>query len=108
MPEVNFMLVNMILAEGSPNILQELNKGRGKQFKDFIKLVNPRTNNFFSPNTITRRVKELTSIGAMKETIIKGDKGKSVIGYVITQKGKQALQISEKYEKVLQAVFSKQ
>ncbi len=100
-----FRILNMLLAEGSANILEELASGKPKQFGDVYGLINPRTGKKFSPNTISTRLKELEKMGAIKKEMVAG-KTRTSIGYVITDSGKKALVISKKYEKELDLVFS--
>ena len=103
-----FELVNMILSEGSLEILEVAKDEEAKQFTDFRKLVNSRTGKVFSPNTISTRLKELVEIGALERIITKTKREREVVGYKITLEGLKALEISYRYEEGLQNCFGKE
>jgi len=100
-----FKLVNMILSEGSLEILEVAKDGKPTHFTDFRELVNSRTGKVFSPNTISTRLKELVEVGALERIITKTKRERDVVGYKITPEGLKALEISYKYEEELQNCF---
>lgn len=102
-----FNLLNMILSEGSLEILEAAKDGESKHFTDFRALVNSRTGKIFSPNTISTRLKELVEIGALERIITKTQRDREVVGYRITPEGLKALEISYWYEEKLQNCFIK-
>ena len=102
-----FKLLNMILSEGSLEILEVAKDGKPKHFTDFKELVNTRTGRVFSPNTISTRLKELVEVGALERIITKTKRDRDVVGYKITPEGLKALEISYRYEEELQNCFYK-
>ena len=102
-----FELLNMILSEGSLEILEIAKDSEPKHFTDFRELVNSRTGKVFSPNTISTRLKELVEVGALERIITKTKRERDVVGYKITSGGLKALETSYKYEEELQTVFGK-
>ncbi|MGB7532501.1 MAG: hypothetical protein WA977_05920 [Halobacteriota archaeon] len=102
-----FELLNMILSEGSLEILEIAKDGEPKHFTDFRELVNSRTGKVFSPNTISTRLKELVEVGALKRIITKTKRERDVVGYKITSKGLKALDISYRYEEELQTALER-
>ena len=103
-----FELLNMILSEGSLEILEVAKDGEPKHFTDFRELVNSRTGKVFSPNTISTRLKELVEVGALERIITKTKRERDVVGYKITPEGLKALDISYRYEEELQNCFRKE
>jgi len=103
-----FELLNMILSEGSLEILEVAKDGEPKHFTDFRELVNSRTGHVFSPNTISTRLKELVEVGALERIITKTKRDREVVGYKITPEGLKALEISYRYEEELQNCFGKE
>ena len=99
-----FGMIDMLVSVGAVDILQELSRGKPKQFTDFTNMINQRTKNKFSPTTISMRLKELTSLGAIKPTIVNPQKGRRKIAYMITPKGKKMLEICFEFEKKLEEV----
>jgi len=102
-----FKLLNMILSEGSLEILEIAKDSEPKHFTDFRELVNSRTGKVFSPNTISTRLKELVEVGALKRIITKTKRERDVVGYKITSKGLKALDISYRYEEELQTALER-
>jgi len=76
-----FELLNMILSEGSLEILEIAKDEEPKHFTDFKELVNSRTGKVFSPNTISTRLKELVEVGALERIITKTKRDREVVGY---------------------------
>jgi len=103
-----FVLLNMILSEGSLEILEVAKDGEPKHFTDFRELVNSRTGKVFSPNTISTRLKELVEVEALERIITKTKRDREVVGYRITHAGLKALEISYRYEEELQKCFGKE
>jgi len=100
-----FKLLNMILSEGSLEILEVAKDGKPKHFTDFREIVNSRTGKVFSPNTISTRLKELVEAGVLERIITKTQREREVVGYKITPAGLRALEISYRYEEELETVL---
>ena len=103
-----FKLVNMILSEGSLEILEVAKDGEPKHFTDFREIVNSRTWKVFSPNTISTRLKELVEVEALERIITKTKRDREVVGYSITYSGLKALEIYYRYGEELQKCFGKE
>lgn len=103
-----FEVLNMILSEGSLEILEIAKDSEPKHFTNFRELVNSRTGKVFSPNTISTRLKELVEVGALERIITKTKRERDVVGYKITPEGLKALEISYRYEEELQSCFRKE
>lgn len=102
-----FKLANMILREGSLDIL-ELSKDRNsKQFADFRNLKNSRTGKYFSQTTISDRLKELIEIKALQKVITRSKLDKDVVGYKITDIGMKVLETAYEFEERLKVVIKK-
>ena len=101
-----FRWLNMLISEGAPDILEMLADGKPRQFTNIYSLTNPRTGRKYSPNTISARLKELSSIHAVKQVIVAKERGNR-IAYSITEQGKKALSISKRFEGELESVFGK-
>ena len=101
-----FKVLNLILSEGTLEILEFANDIKPKCFTDFKGLINARTGRVFSPNTLSTRLKELVEIGAIERVITKTESDRDVVGYKITPEGLKALEIAYTYEKNLQDCFS--
>ncbi len=102
-----FRWLDMILSEGTLDLLESMKDEKPKYFKQFRELKNERTSSGYSPSTISTRLKELINIGAVERVITKTETGREVAGYKITQKGITALQLSYDYEERLKGVFKK-
>ncbi|MBU0591579.1 MAG: hypothetical protein ABIJ10_02645 [Candidatus Micrarchaeota archaeon] len=96
--------LNMLLAEGSLDILEYLQKNRTAQFKDLAKLKNKRTGNTFSPNTISARLDDLEEMKAIQPTSVKTSR-KRVLAYEITEKGEKILEVASSFEKTLDDII---
>lgn len=88
--------------EGTIHILEEMKKRKSTRFKDLEDLTNPRTKKKYSPNTLSKRLKELEKYGLIKETIVKSEKGR-IISYIVTDKGLQFLEIVNQAENLLKS-----
>lgn len=97
----------MILSEGTLDLLEFMKDEKPKYFKQFRELRNERTNRKYSPSTISSRLKELITLGAVERAITKTETGREVAGYEITKKGIEALELSYEYENKLEGMFKK-
>ncbi|MFH1306280.1 MAG: hypothetical protein ABIH83_01325 [Candidatus Micrarchaeota archaeon] len=100
-----FKLINMLLAEGALEILECIEELEVARFGDFKRLRNGRTGKVFSANTLSSRLKELASSGAIDNTVIESRKQRKVVGYKITANGKKALRLAIKYENELEKIL---
>ena len=83
-------------------IKSEVTKGnRGIVLRD---LKNIRTEKFFSPSTISFRLKELIQCGAVSRQIAVSS-GRNVVAYKITETGKQSLELADKFESELRMIL---
>lgn len=105
MVEGTFRCLNMMLSEGSINILAEAKTGQILSFKTLRSITNPRTGRKYSSSTISKRLKELVEAGALEETPTSSQKGRKIVGYRITNSGRKALELSYEYEEKLKRVL---
>ena len=105
-PLGNYELANMIISEGALEILQCLQKQGKASFKDLRNLKNNRTGKTFSPNTVSARLKELRKYEAITATIMDSS-GRNKIVYELTESGKKALQLADKFEGELKQILKK-
>lgn len=96
--------LDMILAEGSLDILAYLKDKAVVQFKELLTLKNKRTNRGFSPNTISARVDELEKMGALQTSAVRTAR-RRVLGYEITEKGKEILKTAYEFEERLNGII---
>jgi len=99
-------MANMIISEGALEILQCLQKQGKGSFNDLRNLKNIRTGKTFSPNTISSRLKELRNYEAITATIVDSS-GRNKIVYELTDSGKKALQLADKFEGELKQILKK-
>lgn len=97
---------SMLLSEGCLDILQYLKENRTAQFKDLSKLKNRRTGKPFSPNTLSSRLDDLEEMGAISIVAVKTDRKRS-LGYEITEKGRQIIFATIKFEESLKAIVGR-
>ena len=90
----------LILSDGTIEILEYLSKREYGYFKDLRNLINYRTNKYFSSTTISVRIKELVTCGAI-EKIIASEKGRNVVAYKLTSNGTSAYDLSINFEEEL-------
>lgn len=67
------------------------------QFKDFKTLTNPITFKKFSTSTLSIKLKEFENEGLIKKEIISKN-GRTVIGYLLTEKGNKTIEILKETE----------
>jgi len=97
-----FERINLLLSEGALEILERLAEVGIGRFTDFRQLKNGRTGKIFSGNTISTRLKELISAGAVANEVVAEQGQRRLVGYRLTESGKKALVISLEYEKKLE------
>jgi len=96
----------MIISEGALEILQHLQRQGKASFKELRNLKNIRTGKTFSPNTVSSRLKELRAYEAITATIVDSN-GRNKIVYELTENGKKALQLADKFEGELKQILKK-
>ena len=96
----------MIISEGALEILQCLQLQGTASFNDLRNLKNIRTGKTFSPNTVSLRLKELRNYEAITATIVDSS-GRNKIVYELTENGKKALQLADKFEGELKQILKK-
>lgn len=99
-----YKMMALIIGEGALEILQFLAKREVGYFKELRDLKNIRTEKFFSPSTISFRLKELIQCGAVSRQIAVSS-GRNVVAYKITETGKQSLELADKFENELRAIL---
>lgn len=97
--------MDMLLSEGSLDILSYLKENEIGQFTDFLKIKNKRTGNKFSPSTISARLDELEKMQAITTIAVK-TKRRRVLGYQITAKGLKIFETAYEFEKRLSQIIS--
>lgn len=100
----NLKMVSLLLSEGCLEILDFLNEQKSGHFNEFRALYNSRTDRIFSANTISTRLKELVELGAIKKIVSTSQKGRNSVGYKITEKGKNVLEIAYRFENELKNI----
>lgn len=102
-----FEITNMILREGSLEILELAKDKTPKQFVNFKNLKNSRTNKYFSQTTISDRLKDMIRIKALEKVMMKSKLKKDVVGYKITEAGLKILETSYEFEEKLKKIIRK-
>ncbi|EQD39115.1 hypothetical protein, transcriptional regulator PadR-like family [mine drainage metagenome] len=88
----------MLLIKGIIEILQKADGEAAGSFNDFANiLIDGRR---LSSATVSKRLGELVVAGAVKEVITRSDKGRRIIAYRTTQKGKRAIKLAVELKKV--------
>lgn len=103
MVQAELKWLDMLLSEGSLDILTFLKDKKTGQFSDFLKLKNKRTSRGFSPTTISARLDELESMKAITTTAIKTSR-RRVLGYQVTEKGVKILETAYEFERRLSEI----
>lgn len=101
----NQITIKRLFLEGILEILKDLDYEQVKRFKDFRKLVNKRTNKKFSPTTLSKKLLFLEKNNLIRLVVLKGKRGK-VVGYQITESGKEVLQLVFNLENLLKSITS--
>ena len=99
-------ILSFYLLKGNVEILKFLDNNSPMQFKDIRDITNPKTSKKFSSRTVSLRLKELENSGDIKNEIVINSKRKS-IGYAITEKGRQSLEIIRETEKKFEKLKKK-
>lgn len=97
--EKNKLFFNTLFSKSNIEIIKELQKSNNTplQFKDLKLIANPKTNKKYSTRTISQSLKELEEEEIISNQIITKNKRRTV-GYIITEKGKQTLNIIKEAE----------
>ncbi len=97
MVQTELRWLDMLLSEGSLDILAYLRQNKTGQFSDFLKIKNKRTGSKFSPSTISTRLDDLEQMGAIT-TVAMRTKRRRVLGYQITEKGLKIVDAAYEFE----------
>ncbi len=89
----------MIMLRGFLEILQMADGNEPKSFNDFTKITIGRKR--LSSATVSKRLDELTSIKAIEEVINRSKRGRRVITYKTTEKGKRIISLSEEIQQIV-------
>ena len=104
MVQMELKYLDMLLSEGSLDILAYLRDNKVGQFGNFLKIKNRRTGRSFSPTTVSARLDELENMGALTTKAIKTSR-RRVLGYQITEKGLKILETSYEFERKLHLII---
>ena len=107
MVQTELKWLDMLLAEGSLDILQFLKSNKVGQFSQFLRITNKRTERSFSPTTISARLDDLEKMSAIT-TIAVRTKKRRVLGYQITDKGLKILETAYGFEEKLTEIIGKE
>lgn len=89
----------MVLIRGVMEILQSASGDTPKSFSDFTKIaIGGRR---LSSATVSKRLGELISVDAIEEVITRSKRGRRIIGYKTTEKGKKAIRLAAELEDIL-------
>ena len=88
----------MAITRGYMEILQ-LSNDNPRSFSDFTKI--PMKKGFLSSATVSRRLDQLISVGALREIIMRSKHGRRIIAYRTTDKGKRVIAIVVQLEEIL-------
>lgn len=94
-------LIDMLLSEGCLGIMALMASKKVCRFGDLSKLENPRTLKPFGKPTISYRLRELEASKMVEAKVISSG-AKRIVGYSLTEKGRKALRIAERYEEELE------
>lgn len=104
MVQAELRRLDMLLSEGSLDILTFLKDKKIGQFSDLLKLKNKRTGRGFSPTTISARLDDLETMKAISTVAVK-TRRRRVLGYQITDKGIKILETAYEFEKRLNDII---
>lgn len=104
MVQTELRWLDMLLSEGSLDILAHLKVNKTGQFGNFMKLKNKRTGKGFSPSTISARLDDLERMGAVTTTAMR-TKRRRVLGYQMTEKGLKILETAYEFERKLSEII---
>jgi DNA-binding HxlR family transcriptional regulator len=85
----------MTLPKGAIEILRET-EDETKSFDDYTDIEIDGEK--LSSATVTKRLKELTALDGLEETVIRSETGRRKVGYEITDRGKKVLKIADEFE----------
>lgn len=105
MVQTELKWLDMLLAEGSLDILQYLKTNKIGQFSQFLELRNKRTGKGFSPTTISARLDDLEKMNAVMTTAVRTKK-RRVLGYQISETGLRILETAYEFEKRLSGIIA--
>ncbi len=89
----------MVVIRGVLEILQMAGGHEPKSFSDFTKIsIKGRR---LSSATVSKRLGELITVDAIEEVITKSKKGRRIIAYKTTEKGRVAIKLAKELEEAL-------
>jgi DNA-binding MarR family transcriptional regulator len=89
----------MLIKRGMIEILQMADGGGTKHFVDFTKILIKKRR--LSSSTVSKRLGELLTAGAISEVIARSDSGRRIIAYTTTDKGRNVVANAEQLEEAL-------
>ena len=95
----------MSMMRGTLEILQMADSGEPKSFNDFTMMPIKEKN--LSSATVSKRINELIAVEAMEEVVTRSKKGRRVIAYKTTEKGRKVIVRAKRLEEALTASKSK-
>lgn len=81
----------MVTRRGFLGILQMADSGEPKHFVDFTMILVK--NKRISSATVAKRLKELIALGAITEVISRSERGRRMITYKTTEKGRRLIEL---------------
>lgn len=89
----------MTLPKGSIEILKVTREKQPLSFSDYTEIEIDGEN--LSSATVNKRLKELTALDALEETVKRSDTGRKTVGYEITERGEKIIEISDEFNEKL-------
>jgi DNA-binding HxlR family transcriptional regulator len=83
----------MIMVKGFLEILKMADSNEPKSFNDFTKITIDKK--LLSSATVSKRLDELIEVKAIKEVVDKSKRGRRVIAYRATEKGKMIIKMGK-------------
>jgi len=88
----------MVIVRGMLEIIKMANDRAPKTFNDFTKIsINGRR---LSSATVSKRLDELTALGAIENVVHVSKAGRRVVAYKTTEKGRKILELGTLFEKL--------
>jgi len=85
--EVVMAVARTFYREGLIELMRELSKGPPQRFREFKSVTNMRTGEPLAVSTVNNRLKELLSMGLVRQKPFPQHNGKLAIGYEVTERG---------------------
>lgn len=90
----------MTLPKGSIEILKMTREEQPLSFSDYTDIEIDGEN--LSSATVNKRLKELTALDALEETVKRSDTGRKTVGYQVTERGEKIIEISDEFEEKME------